>query len=415
MALPVLSPISTSSKSVLPSTGTVGEVAAMLNFSTYTSQVEFLTGAAEQVQYTYRKLGGNVLDVELTTKDIYGCYEEAVDEYSYLINLYQAQNILSTVLGSPTASFDANGNFLAVSTASIVANQNEKYPKYDFGYIRRVTNAVSTEANVGGLTRVYSASITAVNGQQDYDLQTLVAADPDLSASVGNQRILVKKVFYHSPRASWRFYGYYGGLNVVGNMSTYGQYADDSTFEMVPTWQNKLQAMAFHDSLWTRTSHYSYELKNNRLRVFPVPSAMGPDIFLIEFVLPGNAWEEDENASNGVNGVNGINNIPFTGLRFDRINQVGKRWIRRWAFCLAKQILGLNRSKSDKIPIPGDSVVLNGESLISEAKEEMADLREEFKEILEETKYAQLANADAEMAKAVLEIEKTIPMPIFIG
>jgi hypothetical protein len=50
----------------------------------------------------------------------------------------------------------------------------------------------------------------------------------------------------------WRFYGYYGGFSVVGNLRTYGQYADDSTFEIVPTWQNKLQAMAYEDALWTR-------------------------------------------------------------------------------------------------------------------------------------------------------------------
>ena len=35
---------------------------------------------------------------------------------------------------------------------------------------------------------------------------------------------------------------------VVGYYSTYGQYADDSTFEIVPTWQNKMQAIMYEDS-----------------------------------------------------------------------------------------------------------------------------------------------------------------------
>ncbi len=69
----------------------------------------------------------------------------------------------------------------------------------------------------------------------------------------------------------WRFYGYYGGLNVVGNLSTYGQYADDSTFQIVPTWQNKSQAMAYEDALYTSVSHWSYELKNNKLRIISNP------------------------------------------------------------------------------------------------------------------------------------------------
>ena len=58
------------------------------------------------------------------------------------------------------------------------------------------------------------------------------------------------------------------GLNTVGNLSYYGQYADDSTFEVIPVWQNKSQAMAFEDAIYTRTSHFSYEIKNNKLRYF---------------------------------------------------------------------------------------------------------------------------------------------------
>jgi hypothetical protein len=64
----------------------------------------------------------------------------------------------------------------------------------------------------------------------------------------------------------WRFYGYYGGLGVVGNASTYGQYADDSSFEIIPSWQNKLQAIMYEDSIYTRTSHYSYEIMITGLR-----------------------------------------------------------------------------------------------------------------------------------------------------
>ena len=60
----------------------------------------------------------------------------------------------------------------------------------------------------------------------------------------------------------WRFFGYYGGLNVVGNLHNYGQFSDDSTFQLVPTWHNKAQAMAFEDAIYTRMSQYSYEIRN---------------------------------------------------------------------------------------------------------------------------------------------------------
>ena len=97
------------------------------------------------------------------------------------------------------------------------------------------------------------------------------------AGKVGKKRVLVTRVFYKSPRAMWRFFGYYGGIGVVGNMSTYGQFADDSTFEVIPTWQNKMQAIMYEDSIFTRTSHYSYELIDNKLRLFPTPSNFGFD------------------------------------------------------------------------------------------------------------------------------------------
>ena len=75
----------------------------------------------------------------------------------------------------------------------------------------------------------------------------------------------------------WRFYGYYGGLNVVGDFHTYGQYADDSSFQVIPAWQNKIQAISYEDHLYTRTSHYSYEVIDNKLRLYPIPDGVSPE------------------------------------------------------------------------------------------------------------------------------------------
>ena len=102
----------------------------------------------------------------------------------------------------------------------------------------------------------------------------------------------------------WRFYGYYGGVGVVGNYQTYGQYADDTTFEIVPTWQNKLQAIMYEDSLYTRVSHYSYEIINNKLKLFPTPveGAMA-DHFWFRFTIETNSPLID-NVESGQNRVN---------------------------------------------------------------------------------------------------------------
>jgi hypothetical protein len=83
----------------------------------------------------------------------------------------------------------------------------------------------------------------------------------------------------------WRFYGYYGGLNVVGDMHNYGQYADDSTFNVIPPWQNKIQAIAYEDHLYTRTSHYSYEINDNKLLLYPTPQEVSPENFGLDSLL----------------------------------------------------------------------------------------------------------------------------------
>ena len=83
MALPTLTPASQTSAVVLPSASLPSEAeSAAFPFSVYTSERYFLSGAADQVAYTYRKLGGDVLDIELTKEQVYAAYQESVLEYS---------------------------------------------------------------------------------------------------------------------------------------------------------------------------------------------------------------------------------------------------------------------------------------------------------------------------------------------
>ena len=79
-----LSPKSQTSTVILTSTGSAAKVAAAVPFGVYTGSVDFLTGAALQVDYVYKKLGGDVVDIELTPANVYAAYEEAVLEYSLI-------------------------------------------------------------------------------------------------------------------------------------------------------------------------------------------------------------------------------------------------------------------------------------------------------------------------------------------
>ena len=418
MSLPTLTPTSQTSAVILPITGTFDNVTGACPMGVYNGSSEFITGAVKQVKYTYKRLGGDVLDIELTEQNIYANYEGAVLEYSYIVNKHQAKNILGSALGGTTGSFDHKGEI-----TSGPQNVQLKYPKLNFEIAFQMGNKFATEAGVGGEQTIYSASIDTVADQQDYDLQSIVSAsavDSDNSAypfynKIGDKRIKIRQVYYVTPRQMWRFYGYYGGLNVVGDYHTYGQYADDSTFQVIPAWQNKSQAIAYEDHLYTRTSHYSYEVINNKLRLYPIPDSVSPEKFWFRFTVDDTDIWEDSN-DGGEDGINNMNTLPFENIPYENINSIGKQWIRRFALALSKETLGQIRGKfGGSVPIPGESVSLNASDLLSQAKAEQDALREELKTILDELTYNKLLETDKGMVDNAKAIVTESPLKIFVG
>jgi len=419
-----LNPRSETSAIVLTSTGSADLVSGSVPFGIYTGSADFLSGAALQVAYTYKKLGGDVVDIELTPANVYAAYEEAVLEYSYIINLHQSKNALSTYLGEQTGTFDHKGDLKSGPN-----NINLRYPRFTIGYSQRVGDGAAAAAGFGGTVPEYSASFLPSNNVQDYDLQAIVQSASlsgvddsgkavGYSGKVDNKKIVVTKVYFKSPRAMWRFYGYYGGFGVVGNMSTYGQYADDATFEVVPTWQNKMQAVMYEDSIFTRISHYSYEIINNKLRIYPTPGQWSDgynDRMWIRFYVDITPWEEDGDTKTGIEGINNMNTIPFDNIPYANINAIGKQWIRKYALALCKEMLGQIRGKFTTMPIPGDSVTLNFSDLLTQAKEEQQALKDKLMEMLKEMEYPALAKSDQELTDASTNVMKISPLPIFVG
>ncbi len=86
MATTTLTPSSEISSVKLPITGTLGTGTDGAGNTTYYPFAlyadtnsglydnNFVTGAADQVAYTFKKLGGDILDIELTVGNIYSSY-----------------------------------------------------------------------------------------------------------------------------------------------------------------------------------------------------------------------------------------------------------------------------------------------------------------------------------------------------
>lgn len=437
MSVPNLTPRSQVSAITLPATGSYNRVAGNLPFGIYANDTNFISGAVDQVAFTYKMLGGDVLDIELTEYNVYAAYEAAILEYSYIINLHQAKNVLPSVLGNVTGTFNQDGELTGQLSSSLGGLGFElRYPAFNVGFIKQISNWAGEETGVGGNLRHFSASIDIVPGRQEYDIQEIIQNSSaqggvDWANQVQNKKITIRRVYYKTPRAMWRFYGY-GGLNAVGNLSSYGQWADDSTFEVIPAWHNKLQAMAYEDNIWTRVSHFSYEIKNNRIKLFPPPESTTFSLanrkMWIEFTIPqedafeatdlmngGSSVGAAAGIKTGIGGINNMNTLPFANIPYQNINSIGKQWIRRYALAMAKEVLGQIRSKFNVVPIPGENITLNGDNLLNQAKDEQDKLKEELKTILSELTYAELAKQTTDLSDAAQNVLSKTPMVIFVG
>lgn len=423
-----LQPTSTVSAIVLPATGTLTDVNSALAYGIYTAAGttnagvrSFISGAVDQVAYVYNKLGGAILDLEIKADNVYNAYEEACLEYSYLINTHQAKNVLSDLMGNTTGSFNQDGEFTEYGKG-INTKPNLKFPRFQLGYATHIARGASMHAGVGSSQTIFSASFTPVQDQQDYDLQSIIysaSIDTDNANfpyynKVGKNQITIQKVYYKTPNAAWNFFGGYS-IGTVGNLSTYGMYADDSTFQLVPSWQNVLQAYAFEQDMKVRNSHYSFRINNNKLRIYPKPNGSEPEKFWVDFRVSEDAFDEEADRQFGAGGVNNMNTLPFPNVPYQNINSIGKQWIRRYALSLCKETLGQVRSKLGSIPIPGNDITLNGPALISEAKEEQNSLRDELKTVLDELVYGKLAEGDAQIQENINNVLGKVPYGIYVG
>ncbi len=150
-----LKPKSTTSAVILTSTGDTADVAIAVPFGIYTGSANFISGAALQVGYVYKKLGGDVVDIELTPANVYSAYEEAVLEYSYIVNLHQSKNALGDSIGDVTGTFNHKGELIGSVRPT---GSNLRVPRFQASYAQRVGDGLISQTGYGGTRTIYSGS-----------------------------------------------------------------------------------------------------------------------------------------------------------------------------------------------------------------------------------------------------------------
>ena len=265
----------------------------------------------------------------------------------------------------------------------------------------------------GSYTFLPSTSIDILSGSQDYDVNKLFA---DVSES-GNA-IELRKVFYDATPAIQRYFDPYasagqGSLNLMDQFG-WGIYSPAVTFLMMPAYADllRIQAIEFNDQI--RKSAYTFQLRNNKLRIFPRPTK--------DFKLNFNYVKRSDRDSSTITEHSGssdvisdFSNVPYNNMEYQYINHVGRQWIRKYGLALSKEMLGVVRGKYGTIPIPNAEVALDGDTLRSEASAEKEFLTTQLREMLDQTSRKAMLEADKDEAEFLQEKLKKVPYPIYIG
>ena len=270
-----------------------------------------------------------------------------------------------------------------------------------------------TEVGVGGSVDMKSGSIQVVSGSQTYDLQTLWG-----SVSESNKRMEIRRVYYEASPAVVRYFDPYAGTgagsyNMLDSFG-WGNMTPAVQFMMMPIYADllRVQAIEFNDQV--RKSGHTFELVNNKVRIFPNPTENYKLHFQYYLKEDKDSPFQDPNGL-GIGTVSDSLNIPYQNMEYGNINDVGRTWIRKYGLALSKELLGIIRSKYGSIPIPNAETTLDGDTLRSEASAEKEALITQLREDLEASSRKNMMENDSEEATRLQEKLQKVPLPIFVG
>jgi len=353
--------------------GSGSAVSESTPFGLYDNDSEFQTEAPQVASWCAKRLGYPIMDVELQDNQFYACLEESISEYGAQVNQFNIRDNLLHLKGQSTSS-----NF---------THQRVKPTLSENVFI---SEEYGQEAQVGGSLEVKRTAVSVNSGSQVYDLNALVS-----QVSESGKSIEVKRVHM---------------LDGFG----FGSYSPAITFVLQPIYADllRVQAIEFNDQI--RKSAYSFDIKNNQMRIFPIPTESGS--VWVDYVLTedrDNPLRTRYSGSLGV--VSDYSNAQYDFMTYSNINDVGKQWIRKYTLALSKELLGIIRSKYGNIPIPNAEVSLDGDALRAEATAEKEQLIEQLRENLEQTSRKALMEAQKDESEFQQETLRKVPYPIYIG
>ena len=373
-------------------------------FGFFDSDSTFQSEADSMVLFVKRKLGDDVLSVELTKKEIWTCFEEACCEYSRLIHEMKITSDLTNVLGMPTGSTDLTN----------------RYAKRTVEYLLRMAEPYATEAYVGGSYDATLGYVELVSGKQDYNIYSDIKDNTsglgiyESMASGSKGKLKIVEIFHFEPLAAQHFL--LNASNVTNFLATnfnYESYVNSTVFYVLPVFEDILRRGMLEQAFRVRRSNYSYEVLGGNIRIYPVPASdLQTGRLYIKVMKPQSPLNPTSYTDDSIYGISGPSNMPFGNIPFSTVNQPGRQWIRQYTLALCKELLGLIRSKFSSIPIPNAELTLNGSELVSQARDDKDKLTTQMKEFLANLTNQKLLENDAIAAENLNKQLRYIPMPL---
>ena len=376
----------------------------MTPFGLYDSDTQFQDHAEKTADWCAKRLGFPVTDVELSTGSFFAAFEEAVTEYGAQVNTFNIRDNLINLYGA-TGSFSGSTNL------------TQKHVSPGFGGLVGLAEEYGVEGGSGGNVTYYTGSIAVTSSKQIYDLSdpTIVSLE---EGTAGTDVIEIKKLYHEAPPAIIKYFDPFVGTGLGSQQMLdtfgFGGFSPGVSFMMMPLYYDlaRFQAIEFNDQI--RRSAYSFQIIDNRLRLYPLPNGSNFTRVHFDYILKSDRFDPLRSVKPDER-ISDASNIPYEDIRYNKINAVGQQWIRRYALALCKEMLGYIRGKYSGIPIPNADVTLNGGDLISAAQTEKDGLITELKEILDQTsRQAQLERKQAE-ATAMQDTFTKIPLKIYVG
>jgi len=376
-------------------------------FGFFDSDSTFQSEADSMVLFVKRKLGDDVLSVELTKKEIWTCFEEACCEYSRLIHEMKITSDLTNVLGMSTGSTDLTN----------------RYAKRTIEYLLRMAEPYATEAYVGGSHDATLGYVELVSGKQDYNIYSDIKDNTsglgiyESMPSGSKGKLKIVEIFHFEPLAAQHFL--LNASNVTNFLATnfnYESYVNSTVFYVLPVFEDILRRGMLEQAFRVRRSNYSYEVLGGNIRIYPVPASdLQTGRMYIKVMKPQSPLNPTSYTDDSIYGISGPNNIPFGNIPFSTVNLPGRQWIRQYTLALCKELLGLIRSKFSSIPIPNADLTLNGTDLVSQGREDKDKLTTQMKEFLANLTNQKLLEIDALAAENLNKQLRYIPMPLGKG